>query len=150
MGHVIGERGVLVFDISFSSVLEGNTRDVRLSRLSEGDSIHLDSLQVTFASYKVNMLSRESEFPPATSDNVFRYGTFEVDKIAQSLFESTSESTFGVTLQSDPQFTLELHKNAISEGKSLRTGMAFDGIDPSTGKYAFSYTGLTMHIRRNV
>ena len=118
---VIGQRGVWVFDTSFSfsagrgggsssddavddvDDVDGTTEGtstiagVYLTRLSYGDVLDLNTFELHPAPYK-QPIAEESVEPAATSSNVFAEGTFEVDRIVQSLLQSsTSQYTFGLT-----------------------------------------------------
>ena len=174
VGEVIGERGVYVFDTAHS-VLPMSTTDtssvtsslfgIRTHRLSVGDRIDLNTLAVSPASYKRAMAGRETSEVAKTSTNVFGEGTFEFDTIATSLFSSKSHSTVGLTMEASPQYSVVLDKtwstcmqsaSATVSGTSLDAmglsagantiAQGFDGVNPNTGLYAYSYADLCINI----
>lgn len=147
IGSVIGERGVLVFDAAYATVTHEGIFGVWNARLSEGDTIDLNNLNVGFALFKRLMAPREEDTPPESSKDIFRVGTFEIDRMSQSLFESTSRRTEGSTLQTNPRF--EVHLNKDWDDDFIDAAVAADGVDPKTSVYAFSYSGLKLNFRRS-
>lgn len=144
IGTVIGEGGVNVFDVSAATVMLKDKYNVWHARISEGDVIDLDSFRVSFAPYKNLMSKNEIDVEPYSSRDIFRVGTFEVDKMAQSLFRSTSRSCSGTTFQSSPKFRVKMSKDWSSEAGVYNSALGAEGIDPSTGIYSFSYVGVRL------
>mmetsp|Transcript_31908 Transcript_31908/g.45932 ORF Transcript_31908/g.45932 Transcript_31908/m.45932 type:complete len:432 (-) Transcript_31908:363-1658(-) len=153
---VIGERGVLMLDatdaeqpLSTSSYNNNNNIvpalvKLRATRLSVGDSLDLSSWQLTPASFKVAMAGRETPLPPATSQDVFAEGSFEFDSLTRSLLLSTSQSTQGVSKETSPQAVLTVSKAPASG--AANTAQGFDGINPTTGLYAYTYSELWVSV----
>lgn len=78
--------------------------------------------------------------PAETSANIFGEELFEVDRIALSLLQSsTSTATTGTTLQATPQVQVLLQKSSATT--------AYGGTDPSTGEFAYCFSGLTMSMQ---
>lgn len=149
VGTVIGERGVVVFDVASAVLSSGDIQGVWSARLSEGDVIDLATLSVTFAAFKKSMAGREADIEPESSHDIFRDDAFEVDRIAKSLFESTARSTSGHTAQSNPRFVVDLNKEwKGADGSVVLTAVAADGVNPATGIYAFSYSGIQLDFIR--
>lgn len=145
IGTAIGERGVLVFDASLAYLDDtNNILGVSCSRLSDGDVISLSTLEISPASFKVRMEFEDNGSEPLTSDDIFREGAFEFDKITRSLLESNSTSTYGKTLQRNPQFKVSVSKEWGKKGSKPAVG--FGGVNPNTNAYAFSYIGMKMDI----
>lgn len=148
-GTVIGERGVLVMDgKDADGPVESNlVSSVKLHRMSSGDSIDLTTLAVTPAPYKTSMTSRESsDVVVKTSADVFGEGTFEFDAMALSLLQSKASVATGVSKESQPQIQVQLAKALTSLSGQRAEG--FDGTDPTTGVYSFSYTNLILNIAK--
>lgn len=153
VGTVLGERGVFLADTSRvdSFPSENNSGrtilNTRASRLSSGDSIDLHTMHVSFAPYKTEMATREEEILPETSSDIFGEYLFEWDKVVQSLFASSHTSAYGVTKQSRPTaFKVSFSKNPASSLEDECKGAGFDGIDPSTGLYAYGFTCLWVDV----
>lgn len=144
VGTIIGERGVVVFDTSKAVVDGQDISNIWNARLTEKDSIDLNSLEVTFAPFKSLMAGREVDLSPKASLDIFREGTFEVDGVSLSLFQSTHRGVESVTLQKSPQFRVEMRKDAAMEEGAQ--AVAADGVNPLTGIYYFSYQGLTLNM----
>lgn len=184
---VIGQRGVWLFDISearrvnadkssssssssvgrllLSEELSGLSggfnpiEGVRLSRLSDGDRLDLDSFLVHHASYKTDIVP-SYDVAAASSEDIFREDTFEFDKLLLSLLQSMARSTFGVTKQTNPQLSIRLQKDDREEEedgdeedseekeKSSSSGSShgYGGINPTTGLYAYSFDGVLMSV----
>jgi cyanophycinase len=143
---IIGERGVLVLDISRASVAAEAKAisGVVFHRLSVGDSIDLNSLAVTPAADKQAMAGRETSDVAKTSSNVFAYDTFELDAIAQSLLSSRATATYGVTKETKPQFKVTLSKTRDGDASLLAKG--YDGVHPTYGTYTYTYTDMSVSI----
>ena len=144
IGTVIGESGVNVFDASTATVMLNDKRNIWHARLSGGDVIDLDSFHVSFAPFKSLMSKNEVDIEPYSSKDIFRVGAFEVDKMAQSLFQSTSRSASGVTFQSSPRFRVKMSKDWSMDNDIYSSALATEGTNPSTGVYSFSYVGLKL------
>lgn len=159
IGTVIGQRGVSIYDItesntessigSISAVTYKETfADVRATRLSDGDFIDFNSMKVQFAAYKTRMQTREKVSPVAISEDIFNEGGFEFDGIARSLFQSTEDRTYGRTAEVDPKLIMVLSKDKRtvpskeSKTRTFSRAAGFDGFNPSTGAYAYSYSDL--------
>jgi cyanophycinase len=149
MGSVIGERGVFLADTSLADSFPSESNsgrsvlNVRASRLSAGDEIDLQSMRISFAPYKVSMASREKNFVPETSVDIFGEYVFEWDKVIQSLFSSTHASSYGLTKQNKPTgFKVTFSKNPSADLEEECKGAGFDGVDPTTGLYAYGYSCL--------
>ncbi len=155
VGTVIGERGMLVMDVSFASKSPAKSGDhfdingVWLARLSEGDVIDLNSLRVVPAAFKTSLSGRETSEPAAQSKDIFAENIFEFDRVTQSLVTSKDIVTSGTTLQTKPlQFQVDIGKVwPAGVNGPKRQAEAFDGVDPATGVYAFTYVGLWADIR---
>ena len=164
-GKVLGERGVLIMDISTASIEDSVNSDkstkresvsmfhtridgVSISRMSSGDLIDLSTLVITPAEYKRPMTDRESDHPVKISEDIFSDSTFQFDLIAQSLFSSTATMTYGLTVETKPaQLIVSIGKywNASTSLSQLRAS-GFDGIDPDSGIYAYSYVNMWLSI----
>ena len=121
---VIGERGVLVLDVSeavlpslaSSGSSSARISDVRAIRLSEGDNLDLTSLALSPASFKTSMTGRESQEAPATSKDVFA----EVQ--IKSLFPLTSIFYLSVLFESKQEmFEVDLLTSSLLKSKALST-----------------------------
>lgn len=110
--------------------------NVQISHLTGGDTIDLQCFKITPASYKQSLAGREHVKVAEISHDIFANDKFEFNKIATSLFDSSSESTYGNTLQSSPVFTVSMAKSWDNE---VVTASAFDGVYPETGEYTISY-----------
>lgn len=163
VGEVIGERGVYIFNTA-ETVLPVTLPDgasstetligVRTHRLSVGDRIDLTTLAVVPASYKTPLSGRETSETAKASADIFGAGSFEFDAIATSLFTSTARFTSGVTAETGPQFEVHLDKSwsacmgvdAAMPVSAVQDARGFDGINPATGLYAYSYADLCINI----
>lgn len=147
VGEVIGQRGVLVLDTSDALVTprqSGEFSNVRVSRMSQGDHIDLQTLAITPASFKKPMASGESDAEAETSRDIFHSGSFQFDKISLSLFSSTAKSTFGMTPLSDGEVQYKLSIGKVSDVGAAAVG--FDGTDPATGLYAHTLIGMWVDV----
>jgi len=152
---VIGQRGVWLFDTfearrvaadkTSAGLLAGEfapIEGVRLSRLSDGDSLDLDSYSVLHASYKAPIVP-SPDVAVATSEDIFREDAFEFDKLLLSLLQSTALSTIGVTKQTNPQLSIRLQKQSRSDDKAPG---GYGGLNPTTGLYAYSFEKVLMSV----
>jgi hypothetical protein len=66
--------------------------------------------------------------------------------VLQSLITSTASTASGVTKEHSPQYqvVIEKVKEGGAEGDMGCVSQTFDGTDPSTGKYEWTYTCLRM------
>jgi cyanophycinase len=159
-GTVIGERGVFIINLAKASLLPPTSdhplreyHDVLISRLSTGDVLTFTGPSsgqgygsVKIASFKSSLLSREKDSLPISSKNIFGEYLFEFDDVLQSLITSTASSASGVTKEHSPQYqvVIEKVKEGGAEGDMGCVSQTFDGTDPSTGKYEWTYTCLRM------
>ena len=163
-GRVIGERGVMMIDITHASVsADGNywgMRDVSISHLTSGDVLHLATYTVTPAGYKSPMSLSEQEREVVPSYDIFASdggvsgprpvvhssapavpapALFEFDRVARELFESTATNTTSFTREQSPvQYKVYMGKGSASAG--------YSGVDPSTNAASFSYSNLVVHM----
>jgi cyanophycinase len=166
-GTVIGERGVFIANLAKASLIgqgEENVsreyHDVIISRLSTGDVLsfsaggssasHSDDDSygsVEIPSFKSSLAAREKDVPPASSQNIFGEYLFEFDTVLQSFITSTASSAVGFSKEQSPELMVEFQK--VKSGELDEVGcssQAYDGTDPSTGKYEWTYTCLKMKI----
>lgn len=161
-GTVIGQRAVWIFDssrVDVSSVhnVEDDQKKVHISgiamsRIANGDTLNLNTYEVKPAYYKVPVVSSSND-EPLTSEDIFSEGTFEMDTIALSLFQSTHGVTYGLTNQTDPaQLIVHIGKNWKSLHSSISaiekdvTATAYEGTDPSTGVYSYGFQNLWLSV----
>jgi cyanophycinase len=145
-GRVIGQRGVMLFDISDASSSTDaagywQISGARLSHLTRGDSLDLSSYTITPAAYKTPLAGAEHAAAPTTSDDVFEEGTFEFNRVATSLFDSRGNSTVGLTAAAAhqlPRFAVTMERAGGSAG--------FEGTDPDTGLYSISYSNMKVGV----
>ena len=159
-GRVLGEGGVFLADMSDADASAPalgtyrQIRQVRASRLSSGDMLDMLTMRITFASYKESMTTKEQDVLPVTSKNIFGEYLFEWDTVVQSLFLSTHSSARGLTLQSHPTaFQVMFRKRSTTHQNRLDgieekhcSAEGFDGVDPSSGLYAYGYQCLWIDI----
>lgn len=141
-GSVIGQRGVLVLDISEANNNNNNGtidyQNIKAMRLSTGDSLDFNFMKLVPADYKTNMKLEESSDDVATTNNVFEEDTFQFDLITKSLFKTKALSTYGLSNETNPQIFVTISKTDFSAG--------YDGVDPVTGLYAYSYEGMRIDV----
>jgi cyanophycinase len=161
---LIGQRGAVMFDVSHATReapygqasrnasltdvgpqrTPSSFSNVLVTRMSEGDVIDFNTLQVTPAPFKTSMGARESNKKVATTKDVFGEDSFQYDEITSSLFKSTATSTYGVTKEQTPiQFEVRISK---VKDECVIQAEGFDGTDPATGLYAYSYRNMWLDI----
>lgn len=163
-GKVIGERGVFIANLAKASIIgqgEENVareyHDIIISRLSTGDVLSFSGSSpshsgdsygsVEIPSFKSSLANREKNVAPISSNNIFGEYLFEFDQILQSFVTSTASSATGFSKQQSPELMVEFQK--VKSGEINEVGCsyeAYDGTDPSTGKYEWTYTCLKMTI----
>lgn len=150
VGELIGERGMLIIDIS-EAVVDRQTNlqhasnggqfypiyNVKTTKLTHGDIYDFSSMKLIPSVYK--QLLKESTSDPYVSHDIFNQGSFEYDSVVSSLLSSSSEMSYGTTKEDAPTYTVELQK--VKD----RT-KAFGGIDPATGIFEISYEDLFVSI----
>lgn len=144
-GKIIGERGVMIFDIASSTIIKDSSwsiADVEVSHLTRGDTIDLLAFSKHPADYKTSLRGRESNEHAEISENIFQHDTFEFNKVATSLFNSLDYETYGETLQNNPKFVVAMSK----VWDDSRQCEGYDGTDPDTGIYSISYIGMRVSI----
>ena len=93
---VIGQRGVLVIDISQATISDANVvnyNNIQAMRLSIGDKLDLNTFELFPASFKTNMKYNATSDAVLTTDDVFAEDTFQFDVITNSLFKTKATST---------------------------------------------------------
>ena len=149
VGRVIGQRGVVVIDISRASAgPDSNGRwclaDARVSHLTSQDQVLLTSYSFTPAAFKTSLAGRESCDKVDSSSDIFAseeadaVETFQFEKVAKSLFDSRDTVAVGASAEKRPPYLVEMSKNDESVG--------MDGTDPATGQYWFSYYNMRVKI----
>lgn len=177
VGTVIGQRGVVLMDVSQASIgtsrahEEGGGGDywaidgVRVSHLTYGDTIDLATFNTKPAPFKTLMSTRESNVATNTSFDIWastefadvdESNCFQFNYVASSLFKSKALEAHGYTKEMTPQYKVSMSKetsvevsmSAGSDASSSSTisAQGFDGIDPTTGKYWFSYSNMIVSI----
>ncbi|XP_076436143.1 cyanophycinase-like [Babylonia areolata] len=121
-GKVIGEAGVTFFDLTTAFVDPSEQdfaiRDVFVTYLTQGDTFNLYTHTVTFASDKGPLQGNELYPEALTSDDIF-FGKIgnstkkpEFVRVATSIFdERDAVWSYGVTLERNPQFRVEMSKS---------------------------------------
>jgi cyanophycinase len=117
---------------------------LRVSFLTEGDTVNLETGEVRFASWKSPLSGRERHSAPQTSEDIFstlRRNDGEFQRISTRLFDSrTGSATHGVTRESDPV------RYRVDLSRSARDAVGYFGIRPEDGNEFFSYQGLLVSI----
>ena len=143
VGEVIGQRGVMLMDISHaeSGMETGgdswSIQNVSVSHMTAHDQIYFSDYTIHPAAFKTLMTTREVDEKVTVSRNIFAKeevegeDAFQFNSIALSLFSSASKTTYGLTHEKSPLYQVDMTKGTYSEG--------YDGIDPDTGLYSFSY-----------
>ncbi|XP_050400418.1 cyanophycinase [Patella vulgata] len=119
-GHVLGESGVTIIDVSKSQTEpqdgDFNIRDVYITFLTRGDEIDLNTHAVKFSSSKTKLGGHEQYDRALTSSDIF-YGLrrnehkSEFLRVAASVFDATLDrSSYGVTYETSPRFTVRMSK----------------------------------------
>lgn len=155
-GTVIGERGVFIANLAQAALINDEKNreyhDVIISRLSTGDSISFSGSATTdsygsiaIAGFKSSLVNRERDIIPVPSKNIFGEYLFEFDTLLQSFITSTATSTYGLTKEQSPQLMVEFQKVSLNDNYGC-VSQSFDGTDPTTGKYEWTYTCLKMNI----
>lgn len=147
-GKVIGQRGVVLMDISSANISQINGQwaieNVLVSHLTSGDTIRLPTLEVTPAAFKVSLAGRETSKHASSSRDIFASeetnspDVFQFNEVAESLFNSHDTTTKGYTAEQRPLYVVKMSKSAESVG--------MDGADPATGLYWFSYYKMQVNI----
>lgn len=118
------------------------------SRMSQNDQINMKTLKFTPASFKTNMIDRVLDDEVLASSDIFNEGNFEFDMITNSLFKSKATTTYGVTIEKNNQFQVTIGKNwnevltDVHHDTIDTVAVGYDGINPETGLYAYSYHGM--------
>jgi cyanophycinase len=161
-GTVIGERGVFIANLAKASLIrqeeESEYHDILISRLSTGDVLSFSGSSsstsvgssygsIEFASFKSSLANREQNVSPVSSNNIFGEYLFEFDTLLQSFVTSTASSASGFSKEQSPELMVEFQKVKAAENDEVGcSSQAYDGTDPSTGKYEWSYACLKMKI----
>lgn len=142
-GSVIGQRGVWMFDSSYSTTTAStvttdgestnSVKGIIFSRLSVNDVLDFNTFQVYPANYKKVMSDDKSV---ETSSNIFGADVFEMDRILTSLLLSQSNSTYGTSAETSPTVKVYLNKLSPSHG--------YEGVNPSTGLSAYTAVNFAM------
>ena len=163
-GKAIGERGVAIFDTSSAEVFTENSATekkssnskisgVRISRISAGDLVDLQTLAIIPAPYKTS-IQESNEVEVEISKDIFNAdATFEFDKIAKSLLASAANETYGLSAETVPmQVKVSIGKNWEGGGGDSAQARAagFGGVDPETGKYGYSYQNMWMAVQQQL
>jgi cyanophycinase len=153
-GEVVGRGGVLLVDISSSS-LDTTAEYFTIRRvtghyLTHGDHIDLTTREVQFdTTWKFDLAGNESNLFAMTSDNIFggvieAGGKPEFVRVSTSLFDAQLDTvTSGTTIEKSPKFLVTFSKDtAISRG--------FGGNSPVTGRWEISYSDLLIDIEQAI
>ena len=153
-GMVIGETGVFIINVSKAqnSTNYGlfQLQNVKISYLTEGDMINLNTYEVTYAEWKKNIKGiEEHDYALHTSYDIFsspnnydkenntRINPREFIRITTDLINSAlSQNTEAYTYETNPQFKLSFTKMADSVGF----------VGQMNGKKFISYNNLNLDI----
>lgn len=146
IGTIIGERGVMLFDITRAAVdvnMNNSTNwsifGAHLSHMTRGDVIRFATYDITAAAYKRPIPQEEQTAHAETSLDIFEEDTFEFNRIAVSLYNSVDQDTYGLTRvtrkdASDlKQYNVTMHRC---------DSIGYSGTDPVTNISSTSYTNM--------
>jgi len=151
VGDLIGARGALVLDMSGASFSGSRPQDgsfypvynVKATRLSHGDQWDFSKMKLIPAPYKV--LLKETNADVYVSSDIFSGDSFEFDQVTTSLLMSTAASSYGITKQSQPAYSLQVSKNS-PDGSDTATAKGYGGTDPVTGEFEVSFENLHLNV----